>query len=444
VDHRIPKVGVVISVVLAIGALITFLFLNNKFQGPNPVGFLGNPYELTARFKDNKTLPTKQAVLYKGVSVGTVTGVRWDKAHLESIVKFKLDKAFRLHRDAVIRIGYRSLLGDPYLAVDNRGSSNEPELKTGDEVQHTETTVDFDEALSFLDAEGRRHVKSLIRNVAEGTAAPGNGERLNGTLGGLSRTVSELYTLTSTVKGQEGQISDLVRSASTVLTTIGEREQSIRTIIGAGRRTLDGLAANTSSLEQGVGELPGILDSGRTALVELRPLLTEATPVFSKLSAVAPPLAAALSPNAPHPLKSSIGNLVAIIRGLAPLNKVARPVLTRLKVLLDELVPVVKGAAPGARNLVPALAYLTPRAKAIATGYAVLAAALTHTDSAGHYALLGFNIDPGESLDTPVNASRNAYPGPDDALNPQPFTGSYPHIVPCTVPPRSTPREPCK
>ena len=35
-DHRLPKVGAVISILLAIGAAITFVFLNQKFEGPDP------------------------------------------------------------------------------------------------------------------------------------------------------------------------------------------------------------------------------------------------------------------------------------------------------------------------------------------------------------------------------------------------------------------------
>jgi virulence factor Mce-like protein len=459
VDHRIPKVGVVICIVLAIGALITFIFLNSRFQGPNPVGFLSNPHELTVRFKDNKTLPTKQAVLYHGIVVGTVTGVRWDPSRRESRVTFTLKDKFRLRKDAVIRIGYRSLLGDPYLAVDSRGSAGQPELKSGDEITRVENTVDFDEALAFLDEEGRDRVKSLIRTVADGTTAPGNGERLNGTLGGVSRTVNELHVLTKTLRGQEPQIADLVRTASTVLSTIGDREASIRTIVGDGRRTLDALASNTSSLEQGIDELPRLLASGRTSLAGLRPLLAEARPVFADLRAVSPTVAEALSPKAKYPLGGVVDDLVAIVRGLDPLNKKATPVLRRLKLLLDELVPVVQAGAPAARNLVPALNYLTPRSKAIATGYALLGAALSYKDSTSHYGLVGLNLDTNEATDSPASANcdpatqntapnqgycRNAFPAAGDALDPQPFTGTYPRIVPCTVPSRKTPTAPCK
>lgn len=458
-DHRIPKVGVVICLVLAAAALVTFVFLNNRFQGPNPAAFISNPYELTVRFKDNKTLPTKQAVLYQGKVVGTVTGVQWEPSRRESRVKFTLDDGFTLRKDAVIRIGYRSLLGDPYLAVDSRGSTGRPKLDSGGEVTRTKSTVDFDEALAFLDSDGRDRVRSLIRTVADATTAPGNGERLNGTLGGVARTVNEVHVLTKTLRGQEREIAELVRSASTVLSTIGDREASIERIVGAGRTTLDSLAVNTRSLEQGIDELPRLLASGRTSLAGLRPLLAEARPAFAQLRRAAPTVAAAISPQAAHPLNTAVNDLITIIRGLGPLNKQASPVLRRLKTLLDDLVPVVQAGAPGARNLVPALEYLTPRSEAIATGYALLAAALNHRDSRGHYALAGVQLDPNEALDSPAAANcnpatqgnapnngycRNAYPGPGDALNPQPFTGPYPRITPCTVPSRKTPKAPCK
>lgn len=443
-DHRIPKVGVVISILLAFGALLTFIFLNQRFQGPDPTAFLRNPYELKARFTDNKTLPTKQPVLFRGINVGTVTRVDYDRGRRESVVTFTLDPDFRLKQDAVIRIGARSLLGDPYLAVDSRGSAGARELRSGEIVERTETSVDFDEALAFLDEEGRRRVRSLITTVAQATNAPGNGERLNGTLAGVSRTVNELHTLTKTVRGQEPQIAELVRSANTVLTTLGDREQSIRRIVTGGRSTLEALGSNTASLERGLDELPRLLDSGRTSLTRLQPLFTEARPVFLKLSDAAPALARALDPKARVPLVDVVDDLNAILRGLKPLNAEAQPTLRRLEPLLKDLLPVVQAGVPGARNLVPALEYLTPRSKSIATGYALLAGALKNRDAGGRYARVGFGIDLNETADGPETGASNPYPGPDDALDPKPFTGDYPRIVPCTVPPRSTPKAPCR
>src|SRR5688572_15189870 len=237
-DHRIPKTGMAVSIGLAVLALITFLFLNNRFEGPDPTEVLSDSFELTAEFESTKKLPTKQPVLYKGISVGRVTKVSWEPEDQLSVVAFTLEDDFAIHEDAVLQIGERSLLGDPYLNLLSRGSESSPELESGDEVAQTRSSVDFDEALAFLDDEGRKHVRSLIDTVGRGLGPDGNGAALNGTVGGLSRTISELNELTLALEGQEDELAALVSDASTVLKEIGTREDSVRTIVASGRRTL--------------------------------------------------------------------------------------------------------------------------------------------------------------------------------------------------------------
>ena len=116
-------------------------------------------------------------------------------------------------------------------------------------------------------------------------------------------------------------------------------------------------------------------------------------------------------------------------------------------------------SAQVARNLVPVLAYLTPRVDAISGLYALLAAATKGRDERSHYLRVGLTIDPAEQEDSPQPANcdpatqnqepnqgycTNAYPGPGDALNPQPFAPPYPRIVPCTAPSRETPERSCR
>ncbi|MEA2348538.1 MAG: phospholipid/cholesterol/gamma-HCH transport system substrate-binding protein [Thermoleophilaceae bacterium] len=450
----------VISMLLALAALVTFLFLNSKFEGPDPTKFLRSPFELTASFKDTKKLPTKQPVLYKGIPVGHVNRVTWDPEHNVSVVTFTLEDGFEIHQDAVLQIGERSLLGDPYLNLATRGSDALPRLASGDVVEHTEASVNFDEALDFLDERGRRAVKSLISNVAEGVAPEGNGERLNGTVGGLSRTLGELNNLTNSLKGQEGHIAGLVQSASTVLSEIGSREQSVRTIVGSGRITLDTLAANTSSLDSALQELPRLLDSGRRSLAEAQPLLSAARPVAAELSRAAPDLTRAFKDSHGTSVGDIVDDLNSVVGGLRPLRRQAEPVLGKAAPMLRNLNKLVEFAAPTARLLTPALAYLEPRVDGISGLYALVAAAAKHKDSVGHYARVGVSLDPAELLDqaspdadcNPKTQNdspnqgfcNNAYPGPHDALDPQPFQGKYPKIEPCTVPSRKTPTKPCK
>jgi phospholipid/cholesterol/gamma-HCH transport system substrate-binding protein len=458
-DHRIPRTGVVVSIVLAIGALITFLFLNNRFEGPDPTELLTSSFELTAEFESTKKLPTKQPVLYRGISIGRVNEVSWDPEARVSVVTFTLEDDFEIHDDAVLQIGERSLLGDPYLNLLTRGTDSAPELDAGDEVTQTKASVDFDEALAFLDDEGRERVKSLIGTVGRGLSPEGNGAALNATIGGATQTVEELNELTLALEGQEEELSRLISDAGTVLSTIGDREDSVRTIVGQGRRTLDALARNTDSVDRALAELPPLLETGRTTLAEAEPLIDEAGPLVADLTALAPDLRVALDDSREYSLARMIDELLAITKGLEPLRRVAVPVLGDLKVMLLKLEPLVRAIAPATRNLVPALDYLVPRVNAIAGLYALVAANAEGTDSVGNYLRAGFTFEPGEFNDTPTPPNcdpatqnnpgnqgfcYNPYPGPNDALNPQPFTGEYPRILPCTVPPRSRPTDPCE
>ncbi len=67
-----------------------------------------------------------------------------------------------------------------------------------------------------------------------------------------------------------------------------------------------------------------------------------------------------------------------------------------------------------------------------------------------HYSRAGFSLSVPDLLDRPLDDCPNsgfcfnAYPSSGDALDPKPFTGKYPRITECQVPPRSRPTEPCK
>lgn len=451
-DHRVPRVGMMISILLAIGAAITFVFLNQRFEGPDPIGSLSNPYELTARFKDSKTLPSKQAVLYKGVSVGRVNAVDYDYEEQESVVTFTLTEEIGpVYADAKMQIGERSLLGDAYLNLLDTGTPEAGELEAGDELTGTLDSVDFDEALDFLDAEGRDRVRSLIDTIAEGASREGNGERLNGTVGGLSRTIDELYLLTDALEGQEQQLGALVSDSAVVLDELGSRERAIRTIVGSGRATLDALAANTTSLEQGIAELPGLLEGGRTTLAEARPLIAEASPLVEDVRALAPRLEPAFEEGAPFSIGPISSDLLAIIEALPAQRKASQRFLPKVTKLNRLLLPVTQKAGPAALNTVPIADYLAPRINSIGAFYASGAGVIANSDDVGRYARFAILTDPLAINDQPVPGNcatdaspapnsycYNAYPEPNDSLDLQPFTGRYPRLFPYEPPSRQS------
>ena len=443
-DHRIPRVGAAISAVLALLALATFVYLNEKFEGPSPIDpITGDGYELTASFDDTEILPSKQPVLHKGVSVGRVTAVDYD-GDGSATVHFTVDDDFApVYRDATARIGERSILGDPFLDLDP-GHESAGELAAGGEVRSIRS-VDFDEALDFLDERGRADVRSIVDTLGEGSRTPGNGAQLNATVGNFSRTLVELEQLTTALRGQEEQIASIVGDTGTVLAVLGERESSIRSIVAGGRSTLDALASNTSSLDQALVELPRLLETGRATLAEAEPLIEEARPLVADLTALAPDLRPALA--AARPLSS---DLTAIVEGLEPQREITVPVFRRTLTLSRRSLPLVSDLDPASRNLLPSVDYLEPRSDSVAAFFANASSVAAHGDSVGKWARFAFTFEPGEIADSPTPAictpeddvpvnggfCQNAYPLPGDGLDNEPYeAGAYPRLMPFDPPP---------
>jgi phospholipid/cholesterol/gamma-HCH transport system substrate-binding protein len=440
VDHRVPRVGLAFSIVCAVLATITFIALNQAFEGPSVVSVVaGEPYHLEATFDDTEALPTKQPVLVRGVQVGKVTAVSFDHQSSKATVTFTVgDELGPVHADAAVTVGERTLLGDPYLNLDP-GSEGSGELESGATVRAL-PSVDFDEAFDFLDKTGRRHVDSIIETLDQATVSDRSGTELNQTLGELARTVSELRDLTDALHGQEDEIAGFVADTSTVVGELGSREQALRRVVASGRAALAALASNTGSLEQGIAELPAVLESGTAALRGAEPLLREARPLVREVRKAAPDLAPALADIGP--LASDTVETVKDVSGLPSLRK-----LLRVVVLGG---PAVPGLEASVRNLVPLLRYAAPRTKGIVSFFSNFAGLTAHGDSDGAWARFAIMFEPGEIADSPTPATclpeddvapnlglcHNAYPAPDDARDPEPYEpGSYERLKPYKPPP---------
>jgi phospholipid/cholesterol/gamma-HCH transport system substrate-binding protein len=431
-DHRVPRVGLIVSIVCAVLGVLTFLYLNQAFEGPSPTSLITNPYHLTATFKDTEVLQTKQTVLVRGLDVGKITGVTYDQANKDATVTFTVDTGqVQINRDASAFVGERTILGDPYLNLDP-GTAAAGEAPSGYAIA-AKPSVNFDQALSFLDSRGRAHVRSILHTLAQASHVPDAGERLNATIAELGRTVHGLRGLTGALKGQESNLAGLVRDSSVVLHELGNREASVRTIIGAGRSTLDALAAHTDSVRQGVAALPGLLDTGARTLRDARPLLRKSLPLVNKLNAAAPDLKPILA-QLPRVATDTV-DVISHLSGIPTLRKTLEVVKA-----IGPLVPDLEAAT---RNLVPMLRYTAPRAKGIAGFFANMAASTSHGDNVGHFARFYIGTEPGELLDHPTpndcssgqppitGVCHNAYPKPGDASNPQPYEpGSYPRLKP--------------
>ena len=146
--------------------------------------------------RGHKTLPTKQPVLFKGVEVGGSTRSTWDRrASRSAIVTFTLDDDFELHADAVgadrrAQPARRSLPRRRHARLDGPSRARATATRS-----RTQPSVNFDEALDFLDerrARQRRVADRRRSRAATGAAATASGSTAR--VGGLARTVSRART----------------------------------------------------------------------------------------------------------------------------------------------------------------------------------------------------------------------------------------------------------
>lgn len=431
-DHRIPRAGLTVALVCAALAVLSFIFLNEAFEGPSATKLVtGDGYTLSAEFDDTEILPTKQPVLLRGLKVGKVTDVEFNRESSTATVRFAIDDEYApIDRGATVAVGERTVLGDPYLKL-IPGAESRGELQPGDEVAGVDS-VDFDEALDFLDEDGRAHVRSTLDEVRAATRRHDGPYDLNQTVGGLTLTVGELRHLTDTLAGQEDDLAALVADSATVIEEFGSRERAIRAIIASGRVTLDSLAGNAEALDAGLAAVPGVLRASRAALAEAQPLLRESGPLVAELRRAAPHLGRVLV-DLPQVMAAAVdttGQLAGI------------PTLRELLGVIRLMRPAVPGIEAAARNMQPLLEYTGTRSKSIGNFFANLRAATQSKDSDGHWVRTAVVLDPFLGLDVDgepgcpdFGLCFNAYPGPGDSLDPQPFeAGTYPRLYPYDPP----------
>lgn len=340
-----PSRGGVIGLVVFLAlAGLTAMFLSDRFGGPAIP--LGDPYRVSVSIRDTKDLSKKSDVSVRGVKVGAVEQIEMAGDRAEVTMTIDRD-ATPVWRDAAVRVGQKTVLGEAYLELSPGHASAGP-LPDGGRISRVRPSVGIDDALTALNAPARRNLRSLLLSAARGARSSQTPARFAETLRRTSALVSELRRLTRVLAGQNSDIAGLVADSGIVLGELGRRERSLRAIVGGGRATFAALDAQRAALQAGLTELGPLLDSGRAALRDARPLLTDARPLMADLRAASPELSAALEDLGPF-----ADDARRTLLGLPRLTRAALPVL-------EQALPLIVAARPAARQLDPALANLVP------------------------------------------------------------------------------------
>ena len=125
-SNQAGKVGVFVVVALVLLALALLTFSKG-------LGWLTPSYVLRLRADGVGGLKSKSAVLVSGVPVGRVVGTELAPDGKGVTVFLKINKRYRLHRDAEFVVEQIGLLGDQYVVV-HPTRNQAPVLQDGDEV----------------------------------------------------------------------------------------------------------------------------------------------------------------------------------------------------------------------------------------------------------------------------------------------------------------------
>ncbi len=133
---RTMEMGTGLFVLLGIGALF---FLTTQTTGNNDFD-AADTFTLEARFDNIGSLKKRAPVSMSGVTIGRVTGVRFDSETLEAVVTFVVDSQYdQIPDDTDASILTAGLLGSQYVGLTPGGSIFY--LEDGSEILFTQSAI---------------------------------------------------------------------------------------------------------------------------------------------------------------------------------------------------------------------------------------------------------------------------------------------------------------
>jgi phospholipid/cholesterol/gamma-HCH transport system substrate-binding protein len=284
-----------------------------------------------------------QQVTIAGVKIGEIGKVELNEGRARIRMDIDPDKAGPIYRNLKLLLRPKTGLNDMSIQVDP-GTPDAGRVSDGDLVSEsaTQPNVNPDEVFAGLDADSRRYLALLANAGGQGLNGRGVDMRriikagyptlrdasiltraLADRRAKVKRLVSNLRELSHASASKEGELKQLVRATSAVVTTVGNRE---------------------AKLGAAVDRLPGALGATRDALAQSQALADELGPAAQTL----------------RPMARELGPALVAAR---PLLRDATPVVR------DHLRPLVREATPLVRDLRPAVANVNKSLPAlIATG----------------------------------------------------------------------------
>jgi virulence factor Mce-like protein len=250
------KTLVKVVVFIAISAVFT-VGLAMKIGNLHP---FQHDYGLQAVFADASGVFKGDDVKLAGVDVGRVSGAEIQNG--KAVVKFQVQSSVKLPKDSIVAIRWRNVLGQRFLYV--YPGRDQTLLESGDTVplSQTEDAADLNEFLNklgpILKAIDPRKANEFLDSV--NTALAGNEAAVR-------LLLDDGAVLAGRLGGMDKQISTLISSSNTVISTYASQDRSIAQI-------LDDLSSLGGTLKGMTNDVNSVLVNFADVQSQLNKLLT--------------------------------------------------------------------------------------------------------------------------------------------------------------------------
>lgn len=231
----------------------------------------GDAHEYTARFADASGLGEGDDVRIAGVKVGRVTELEVD-ADDHALVRFDVDSARKLPRDAQATVKFRNIAGQRYLALDAPLRDPADVLRPGDEIPLERThpalnlTALFNGFKPLFQALNPEDVNQLSGELVK---------VLQGEGGTVDSLLAHTASLTGTLAKKDEVIGQVIDNLNAVLGNVNERGPQLAELIDALQRLTTGLAEQREPVGEAIGALDELTNTTAGLVEQARPPLQQ-------------------------------------------------------------------------------------------------------------------------------------------------------------------------
>jgi virulence factor Mce-like protein len=346
------------------------LFLWVTFGGPTP--FRAKTYEVKVPFNEATQLAEQSDVRISGVNVGKVQSINLAPNGRQALATVAVDDRYApLPESTRAILRTKTLLGETYIEL-TPGSREGPELADGGTLPEADVaeSVQLDEIFRTFDAPTRAAFQEWMQEGA--VAINGQGQSLSYALGGIEPTFTELDKLFRVLDSQRLAVGQLFRNGATTFQSLRGQEGELANLIRSSNAVFSTTARRDRDIEALFRAFPTFLDESRLTFNRLKGFSVNADPLMRQLV----PAAEQLSPTLIS-LSKLAPESKALFEGLGPVIKLAPSGLAAFRKLFrEEFPPLLRALDPFVRNLNPILVGLNLYKSDVTAFFANLTATL--------------------------------------------------------------------